>query len=473
MATPTDILRLQLMPLAETDWHTKTEANLNRLEEAIASEANISTTGGTTTLTSEDYIADQTRRPILRVTGTLASNAIIQIPTPDSAKIYTVYNATSGSFTLTVRNGASGGTFVVPQGTAMVLLAIASGTALIPLTLAMGTTGLAEAPDGFTLAQILNRGQVDNRVLPLLSRTETTPPGGPSTDDAYYVPTSATGAWSGQDGKIARYNGSSWSFFDLPSEGMLAPIADEGTVLCTHSGALADFVGSGNVADGSITAPKLATNSVTTTKIADANVTEAKLASNSVALAKLKPDVYASENEAKTGTSTTKLCAVAMVKHAAFPAGTRAIFQQTSAPTGWTKDTSTSGLNNSALRFVTGTASNGGSQDFTTAFASRTPAGTVGSTTLTVNQIPLHGHPTYVNFTSLSSIDGHGAMTLRARSGEAAVYSAYTGTPDSGPGHQVGGAGGGQSHTHTFTGTAMDFAVKYTDVVVAVKDAAS
>lgn len=278
MATPTDILRLQLMPLAETDWHTKTEANLNRLEEAIASEANISTTGGTTTLTSEDYIADQTRRPILRVTGTLASNAIIQIPTPNSAKIYTVYNATSGSFTLTVRNGASGGTFVVPQGTAMVLLAIASGTALIPLTLAMGTTGLAEAPDGFTLAQILNRGQVDNRVLPLLSRTETTPPGGPSTDDAYYVPTSATGAWSGQDGKIARYNGSGWSFFDLPSEGMLAPIADEGTVLCTHSGALADFVGAGGIADGAVTAAKLATNSVTTTKIADANVTNAKLA---------------------------------------------------------------------------------------------------------------------------------------------------------------------------------------------------
>ncbi len=58
-----------------------------------------------------------------------------------------------------------------------------------------------------------------------------------------------------------------------------------------------------------------------------------------------------------------------------FPAGTRMIFAQTTAPTGFTKDATN--YNNHALRVVTGTAGTGGAVDFTTAFASQTPTGTV------------------------------------------------------------------------------------------------
>ena len=47
-----------------------------------------------------------------------------------------------------------------------------------------------------------------------------------------------------------------------------------------------------------------------------------------------------------------------------FAAGTRMLFQQTSAPTGWTKDT---GLNNRALEIVTGTVGSGGGNAFTSA----------------------------------------------------------------------------------------------------------
>jgi hypothetical protein len=54
------------------------------------------------------------------------------------------------------------------------------------------------------------------------------------------------------------------------------------------------------------------------------------------------------------------------------------LFAQTSAPTGWTKNASTG--DNSALRVVTGSASTGGSVDFTTAFASQTPTGSVAIT---------------------------------------------------------------------------------------------
>jgi hypothetical protein len=61
-----------------------------------------------------------------------------------------------------------------------------------------------------------------------------------------------------------------------------------------------------------------------------------------------------------------------------FPAGTRMIFAQTTAPTGFTKDATN--YNNHALRVVTGTAGTGGTVDFVTAFASQTPTGNVSVT---------------------------------------------------------------------------------------------
>ena len=153
-----------------------------------------------------------------------------------------------------------------------------------------------------------------------------------------------------------------------------------------------------------------------------------------------------------------------------FPAGTRMSFQQTSAPTGWTKDT-TAGLDNSAMRIVTGSVVNGGSVNFTTAFASQTPSGSVtissvsgsaGATTLTTPQIPSHTHPAF-------------------------AAAPDQGNPNSGfqnesfnPGLIVTNAtGGGGSHTHpfsfssgsgTFSGNAINLAVKYYDFIIASKD---
>lgn len=130
---------------------------------------------------------------------------------------------------------------------------------------------------------------------------------------------------------------------------------------------------------------------------------------------------------------------------AAFPSGTRMIFQQTSAPTGWTKDT-TAAIDNGSLRTVTGTVGTGGTVDFTTAFTSQTPSGTNGATTLTSAQIPAHTHPNVINLA--------GAFTL-------------TGSGSAGAGDTGSNTGGGGSHTHTFTGNAINLAVKYYDVIIA------
>jgi hypothetical protein len=143
------------------------------------------------------------------------------------------------------------------------------------------------------------------------------------------------------------------------------------------------------------------------------------------------------------------------------PSGTVMLFAQTAAPTGFTKNTSTG--DNHALRVVTGTASSGGSVDFSTAFTSQTPSGTVsvsgsaGATTLTIPQIPSHSHTA-------------GNSTPRA-SGPAPVRSVDA------TGIATGSEGGGGSHDHplsisssTFSGNAINLAVKYIDVIRATKD---
>ena len=147
--------------------------------------------------------------------------------------------------------------------------------------------------------------------------------------------------------------------------------------------------------------------------------------------------------------------------------GTVMFFGQTNAPAGWTKDTVSN--NNSTLRCVTGAASTGGSVDFTTAFSSQTPTGSVsissisgslGATTLTTPQIPSHTHPNSAPPTPTSPYFNYPRTFFTTSSA-------------------TGAAGGGGSHDHpfsfssgsgTFSGNAINLAVKYVDFIRCTKD---
>jgi hypothetical protein len=137
-------------------------------------------------------------------------------------------------------------------------------------------------------------------------------------------------------------------------------------------------------------------------------------------------------------------------------AGTAMLFQQTSAPTGWTKSTT---HNEKALRIVSGSAGSGGSTAFTSVFTSRTPAGTVGSTTLSASQIPSHTHTFEVTKASNTPTTGANDRAVNAANVGAGASTGTTST-----------AGSGGSHNHSFTGTSMDFAVAYVDAIIATKD---
>jgi len=157
------------------------------------------------------------------------------------------------------------------------------------------------------------------------------------------------------------------------------------------------------------------------------------------------------------------------------PAGTAMIFAQTAAPTGWTKSTT---HNDKALRVVSGAASSGGTVAFTTAFASQAVNGTVGSYTLTTADIPSHTHTatsvvtdpththtyTYYNAAG-STAAGVGGNTPNLTSGTTAAAS--TGITVATTNANTGGGGG---HSHSFTGTAINLAVQYVDVIIATKN---
>jgi len=146
------------------------------------------------------------------------------------------------------------------------------------------------------------------------------------------------------------------------------------------------------------------------------------------------------------------------------PSTTKMTFLQASAPTGWTQCVTNTCF---AIRIVNTTGGGtGGTVNFTTAFASQAVAGTVSGgavacTTLSTTQIPSHQH----QFTVGGTTPGTTYVPLQTR---------YNNCPTTFTG-PVAAAGGGSAHTHAFTqpsfsGTAINLAVKYINAIVATKN---
>jgi hypothetical protein len=161
--------------------------------------------------------------------------------------------------------------------------------------------------------------------------------------------------------------------------------------------------------------------------------------------------------------ATTKAYVDSSITGAGFPINTTMIFAQAVPPTYWSPQ---SGFNNYAMRIVDGGTtggSTGGSVPFTTAFKSQAVTGSVdtsgfsvGNTTLSVAQMPSHGHA-QDNLTVLWTNAGYAGSGMNAGS----------------TGGNTGGAGSSQPHNHsisgsaTFSGTAINLAVQYLDMIVA------
>jgi len=249
----------------------------------------------------------------------------------------------------------------------------------------------------------------------------------------------------------------------------------------------------------STTGPTLARTTILSSSNANAAVTF----SGTVAVLLTYPSSY-SVRAANSGSNSE------------FPSGTALLFQQTAAPTGWTKSTA---HDNKALRVVSGSASSGGTVAFTTAFASQAVSGTVGTsgsttatgtnatvtgsisgsvgnTTLSTSQVPNasggftnHGAEAGSSMWSPGGICSGSSMYepgYRPPNGSTggansiASVNINLGFGDGAHNHSFSGSFSGSAptftgtaHSHTggaFTGTAINLAVQYVDAIICTKD---
>lgn len=137
------------------------------------------------------------------------------------------------------------------------------------------------------------------------------------------------------------------------------------------------------------------------------------------------------------------------------PSGSQVLFFNSTAPTGWTQNTA---ADDYAIRLANsggGTLSASAALSFTAAFASKAVIGANSAVSLTKAQIPQHTH-TY-------SIGAYvGAPTRVASSADAQTSIGTT---------EDGYASGlrGDAHNHTFTGTPINLAVRYVNMILCVK----
>ena len=152
-----------------------------------------------------------------------------------------------------------------------------------------------------------------------------------------------------------------------------------------------------------------------------------------------------------------------------YPAGTRKLFYQATAPTGWTQVTT---HNNRALRVVNGTGGgSGGSSSWTSVLSSSASlgvtiagtfpiSGSVGGHTLSLSQLPNHTHPS----------------TFGPAGGAGATPFSNTGNRLQSGSNTTGGmGGGGGSHNHPWSGSAtinettslaVNLGVQYVNVIL-------
>ena len=136
-------LKLELMVTGENagTWGTKTNTNLNLLQQAIAGYQSISIAGGaqTTALTMDNAAISNARNAVIELTGTITGNQVVTIPN-GIEKTYIIFNNTVGAFTVQFKTASGTGyTFATTDKTTRIFYS--NGTNIID-SLLVNTAGI-------------------------------------------------------------------------------------------------------------------------------------------------------------------------------------------------------------------------------------------------------------------------------------------------------------------------------------------
>jgi hypothetical protein len=447
-STYTPNLKIELMATGDqvNGWGDTTNSNLeNGLEQAIVGRGVVEyTSDANKTITLTESNSSQDARNLFLYVDTDAFTTLTatrDLIVPTIEKTYVVHNDTAGSQSIRVKT--SGGTGItIPNGKKALLYV--DGTNVIEqlnyLTSAeIGTitfTNPVPIASGGTNATSASAARTS---LGLAIGTDV---------QAYNAGLQDISGLAKTDGNFIVGDGSNW-------------VAESGATVRTSLGLGSMAVQNSNavsISAGTATLTSMTTNSATITGGTITGITDLAVADGGTGSSSL------TLNSVLIGNGTSALLAVApstsgnlltsngttwasTAPAPPFASGTRMSFQQTAAPTGWTKDT-TAAINDSILRFVTGSVTpSGGSVAFSTWNAQTV----TGATTLSIAQMPSHDHEVLPKLSGATLGFGNFlGQTLSSASSNNA---------------SVGATGGGGSHTHPLTQN-----IKFYDFIIAAKD---
>jgi hypothetical protein len=445
MASSYSALKIELIATGEqvNVWGATTNTNLGTaLEEAIVGRAVASfTTDGNLTIDLTNTNSTQVARHyVLSLTSSGALTATRDLIVPTIEKTYVVHNDTAGSQSIRVKT--SGGTGItIPNGKKALLYV--DGTNVIEqlnyLTSAeIGTitfTNPVPIASGGTNATSASAARTS---LGLAIGTNV---------QAYNAGLQDISGLAKTDGNFIVGDGTNW-------------VAESGATVRTSLGLGSMAVQNSNavsISAGTATLTSMTTNSATITggtitgitdlAVADGGTGSSSLTLNSVLIGNgtgaLLAVAPSTSGNLLTSNGTTWASTAPATPAPPFASGTRMSFQQTAAPTGWTKDT-TAAINDSILRFVTGSVTpSGGSVAFSTWNAQTA----TGGYTLQIADIPAHTHTWSI-----------GTGSTAAGAGGGIPISTYVTT-------NTGSTGGSGSHSHSLTQ-----GLKFYDFIIAAKD---
>ena len=160
-------LKLELMATGENagTWGTKTNTNLTLIQQAIAGYQAIDVAAADVTLSMTDASISNARNMVLKLTGTLTANRIVNVP-DGIEKFYIVQDATThGAYTLTFKT-VSGTGFTLTEGKISACFSDATNITEVALNTLGGTIGTAQIDDNaITTAKILDNAVTTSKII--------------------------------------------------------------------------------------------------------------------------------------------------------------------------------------------------------------------------------------------------------------------------------------------------------------------
>lgn len=150
---------------------------------------------------------------------------------------------------------------------------------------------------------------------------------------------------------------------------------------------------------------------------------------------------------------STQIATTAFV-HDILPRGIILLWSGSSAsiPFGWQICDGTNSTPNLRDRFVVGAGTTYAVNATGGSLTSGAPSSdTTSAVALTVAQMPLHGHPVIRASIAEASASCQTTGGLLTKTAGNVIDAAYTGTPSATGGQQIGGTGGGGTHSHTLS----------------------